>query len=273
MSVVLRCPVRGCQEALRQDGPRWSCARQHSFDQHRSGYLNLLQPQDSRSREPGDSRETARSRRRLADAGQADAVHQAFLHVILGRSPKAGLALLDVGCGEGAFLRALRDLPLERHGLDISAPSIELAVKASPSCLFVVANADRTLPYADASFDLITSIDARTNADEFHRVLKPAGLALIASPGPRDLIELRSYVQGAQIEKSRKEHVEEEMRKHFSLLEHTTLMDQHEFEPAVLRDLLVATYRGFRQSERSAVAALTAMTVTLSHEIFAFQRR
>jgi hypothetical protein len=45
------------------------------------------------------------------------------------------------------------------------------------------------------------------------------------------------------------------------------------FEPAALRDLLVATYRGFRAGERDAVAALEATTVTLSHDVLAFTPR
>ena len=273
MPVVLRCTVRGCGEALQRKGARWICSRNHSFDQHRSGLLNLLQPQDRKSKYPGDSREAAEARRRLADIGHADAVHRAFAHAIRPRVERAG-ALLDVGCGEGAFLRSLDGLAdLERHGVDISAPSIEIAARASPQILFVVANADRFLPYADQSFDLVTSIDARVNAAEFGRILKPGGLVLVAVPGPDDLIELREKVQGAGVQKSRASRVEEEFGKSFRLMERTTVRDQRTFEPGTLRDLLTATYRGFRQSERAAVESLAAMSVTLSHEVLAFEHR
>lgn len=272
MSVALRCTVRGCGEALRRDGARWTCARNHSFDRRRSGSLNLLQPQDRRSKHPGDSREAAQARRRLGDSGHADAVHGALAHAIRSRVGKA--ALLDVGCGEGGFLRSLDSLrSLERHGVDISAPSIELAAKASPQIPFVVANADRFLPYADQSFDFVTSIDSRVNAAEFTRVLKPRGLVLVAVPGPDDLIELREEVQGAGVQKSRAPRIEEELGKALSLVEKTTVRDQRIFEPATLRDLLTVTYRGFRQSERAAVDSLTAMNVTLSHEVLAFEKR
>lgn len=250
------------------------CPSGHSFDQHRSGSLNLLQPQDRRSKHPGDSREAAQARRRLAGIGQADAVYRAFAHVIGSRSDRGPATLLDVGCGEGAFLRHVAGISgLERHGVDISAPSIELAAKASPEVLFVVANADRFLPYADQAFDFVTSIDARVNASEFERVLKKDGLILVAVPGPDDLIELRERVQGGRLEKSRATRIEEELGKSLNLVDRTAVRDARTFEPPVLRDLLTVTYRGFRQSERAAVDSLHAMTVTLSHEVLAFERR
>ena len=253
---------------------RWACAKGHSFDQHRGGSLNLLHPQDRRSKHPGDSREAAQARRRLAGIGHADAVYRAFAHVISSRSDRGPATLLDVGCGEGAFLRHVAGVPgLERHGVDISAPSIEIAAKASPEALFVVANADRFLPYADQAFDFVTSIDSRVNASEFERILHKGGLILVAVPGPDDLIELRERVLGGKVEKSRAERVEEELGKSLRLAERTTIRDARTFEPSALRDLLTATYRGFRQSERAAVESLGAMNVTLSHEVLAFERR
>ena len=248
------------------------CEQGHSFDLHRTGSLNLLQPQDRRSKHPGDSREAAAARRRLAASGHGENVHRALLEIIRSRS-RGGAALLDVGCGEGAFLRHLDGLAgWERHGVDISAPSIELAAKASPGVLFVVANADRVLPYADGSFDVVTSIDSRVNASEFERISRSGGLVIVAVPGPDDLIELRERIKGERVEKPRAARVEEDL-KAFRLSERTAVRETRAFEPAALRDLLTATYRGFRQSERAAVLSLASMTVTLSHEVLAFERR
>ena len=244
------------------------------MDPHRSRSLNLLQAQDRRSRHPGDSREAAQARRRLTGIGHADAVYRAFGHVLGSRSDGRPATLLDVGCGEGGYLRHVAGIPgLERHGVDISAPSIEMAAKASPDVLFVVANADRLLPYADQAFDFVTSIDSRVNAGEFERVLRKDGLILVAVPGPDDLIELREVVLGGKVEKSRAPRVEEELGKSLRLADRTTIRDSRTFEPSVLRDLLTVTYRGFRQSEREAVESLGAMDVTLSHEVLAFQHR
>ena len=248
--------------------------RGHSFDQHRYGYLNLLQPQDSRSRRPGDSKDTARARRRLAEKGLAETIHRALAHAIQGHLPAGEAAILDVGCGEGAFLRSIAEAArLESHGIDISPPSIELAAKASRDTLFVVANADRFLPYAVRSFDFITSIDARVNATEFARVVKPGGLVLVAVPSPDDLIELRESIQGEAVEKPRGDRVVDELNSSFALIERATVRETRTIQPDGLRDVLTASYRGFRLSESNAVASLPPMTVTLSHDILAFRPR
>ena len=47
------------------------CRRGHSFDLARSGYLNLLQPQDRRARRPGDSAEVRAARRRFLGSAAA----------------------------------------------------------------------------------------------------------------------------------------------------------------------------------------------------------
>ena len=273
MSVLLKCPVRGCGETLHDRGPLWRCDRAHSFDRHRSGALNLLQPQDKRSKSPGDSRETALARRRLTDAGILRPVHDAFRHAIGARVAR-GAALLDVGCGEGALLRTLHDgYPLELHGVDLSSPAIELAAKASPDARFLVANADRALPYADASFDVVTTIDARANAQEFARVLKPGGLVLAAVPAADDLIELRERLYEAKVERPRAERLERELGTRFEVQERSSVRERRQLEPSTLRDLLTATYRGFRASEQAAVAALEPMSVTLSHDLIALRLR
>ena len=66
---MLLCPVRGCHLSLVRDMRRVVCPRKHSFDIARSGYINLLQPQERRARNPGDTAETIAARRRLHDRG------------------------------------------------------------------------------------------------------------------------------------------------------------------------------------------------------------
>lgn len=98
------------------------------------------------------------------------------------------VSLLDVACGTGRFLRALMDAwpRLPARGVDLSAAYVAEArrhLAKHPRVALDVANAER-LPFADASFDLVTSIFLfhelppevrRTVAGEFARVLKPGG--------------------------------------------------------------------------------------------------
>ena len=186
---MLLCPVRDCHMALARDPGRVFCPRGHSFDIARSGYINLLQPQDRRSKLPGDTAAALASRRRLHDQGVTRPLLQAIAELA---APSADESVLDAGCGEGFYLGSLaKQSPLAAHGLDISVPAIESAARRYPDCEWIVANADRFIPYAENSFSLILSITARMNPEEFRRVLQHDGRLLIALPAPDDLIELR----------------------------------------------------------------------------------
>src|ERR1019366_4718435 len=99
---------------------------------------------------------------------------------------------LDAGCGDGFYLGALaRQTGCEAHGVDISIPAVDAAARRYPGCEWIVANADRFVPYADRAFSIVLSITARMNASEFRRVLREDGRLLVALPAPEDLVELR----------------------------------------------------------------------------------
>src|SRR5580692_10419866 len=186
---MLVCPVRDCRLPLAREDGRWVCERGHSFDTARSGYLNLLQPQDRRSREPGDTAAAIAARRRMHDLGVTAPLLRAIGEMAC---PSAHDIVLDAGCGDGFYLGTLaRQAGLSGYGVDISVPAIEAAARRYPECQWIVANADRFIPYADASFSLVMSITARMNSSEFRRVLRGDGRLLVAVPSPEDLIELR----------------------------------------------------------------------------------
>src|SRR5437870_3388030 len=152
--ITLLCPVRGCRQPLALDERHVACPRGHRFDRARSGYLNLLRPQDRRSAAPGDSRAAAEARRRLYDAGHGAPLVAELQRQLAVLDLPARPAVLDVGCGEGSLLGALAaGRSLDAHGLDLSAPAVDLAARRFPAITWVVANADRFLPYAEASFD------------------------------------------------------------------------------------------------------------------------
>lgn len=189
MPARLLCTVRDCRLPLARDGARLACERGHSFDVARSGYANLLQPQDSRSREPGDSREAVAARARIHRRGVAEPLLRAIEALL---RPAPSDAILDAGCGDGWFLGELqRAAGFEGHGIDISTAAVAMAARHYPACRWIVGNADRFVPYADGSFSKLMSITARMNAPEFRRVLRDDGLLLVAVPALDDLIELR----------------------------------------------------------------------------------
>src|SRR5215470_3525373 len=72
------CTVQNCKLPLAKEDKRLVCQRGHSFDIARSGYINLLQPQDKKSKHPGDTVAAVSGRRRLHDLG----VTEPLLHAI-----------------------------------------------------------------------------------------------------------------------------------------------------------------------------------------------
>src|SRR5207237_1282383 len=100
--------------------------------------------------------------------------------------------VLDAGCGDGFYLGSLaRQTGFAAYGVDISVPAVDAAARRYPDCEWIVANADRFVPYADRSFSIVLSITARMNAVEFRRVVRDDGRLLVALAAPDDLIELR----------------------------------------------------------------------------------
>ena len=108
----------------------------------------------------------------------------------------AALRLLDVGCGTGHQLAHWRALGYDVAGIDGSAEMLAHAQANNPGAEIVEADA-RELPFGDASFDRVTSIevlrylpDAQPSIDEMARVLRPGGVCLTtAAP----LFSLNAY--------------------------------------------------------------------------------
>lgn len=267
-AVQLLCTVRDCRTPLERHDRRYVCANSHSFDVARSGYVNLLQPQDRRSKHPGDTAEAAAARRNFLERGFAGPIVEAIVRAV---PLKPRQSLLDAGCGEGHHTDAIRRAyDVHACGVDISVPAIELAAKRYGECQWVVANADRFLPYPDQSFDAVTSITARLSVDEFHRVLAPAGTLLVAIPGADDLIELREAVQGERVARDRVERTVALFSPRFALERHQLVRQVVKLDRGAIDDVLTSTYRGLRRSERERLQNVSAMDVTLSRDLLLF---
>jgi 23S rRNA (guanine745-N1)-methyltransferase len=254
---MLLCPVRGCHRALVREERRLLCPRGHSFDVARSGYVNLLQPQERRSRQPGDTAAVVAARRRLHERG----VTQPLLDGIAGLAAASGRdVVLDAGCGDGFYLGTLaRQSGFDAHGIDISIPAVDAAAKHFPEYEWIVANADRFVPYADGSFSLVLSITARMNAAEFRRVLRRDGRLLIGIPAPDDLIELR----GAG--RDRMARTVDGFTHEFRLVESRRVSTTADLDAAAVHDVLVSIYRPMRSKPAGA------MRVTLSLDLLLFR--
>lgn len=267
------CPVRGCALPLRRAARALRCERAHSFDLAASGYCNLLQPQDRRAREPGDAKAVVQARRRWLDAGRGEHLLRALEECLGELRPAAGAALLDLGCGEGYFLAGLaRRFALEACGLDISRAALDAAARRHAGILWFAANADRRLPFADGSFGFVVSLAGRWNAAEAARVLAPDGAALVAVPGPDDLVELRAAVLGEGRHIERTARVRAEAGPGFRVVKQTVARARAALDAAAIADALAMSYRGARRSERERAAGLERLDCTLSADLLVLRR-
>lgn len=137
--------------------------------------------------------------------GTADVMRRQVLARVVQEAAGNPLRLLDVGAGTGRFLRqAAQSLHgAELSGVDLSPWYVgfarDLLASVTPAPRVEVANAE-ALPFADGSFDVVTSIFMlhelprhvrRQALAEMRRVLTPGGLLVIADAAqPRDAADL-----------------------------------------------------------------------------------
>lgn len=267
--------MRGCGAPLERRGRTWHCQHGHQFDSARSGYINLLQPQDKKATTPGDNRAAVESRTRLLAAGVGRATLDDVVGIATGLTlPHQPPVVVELGSGSGALLGALMQRrPVEAVGIDLSSAAASVAARQFPDATWVVANADRRLPLLDASVDLIVSVHARRNPAECRRVLDPRGRLIVAVPAADDLIELRRAVQGDATRRNRMESVVAEHQPYFDAVEHRSSCARLALTRDMLVNLLAATYRGQRFSHSSALDTLDRLDVTLASDVVVFSPR
>jgi 23S rRNA (guanine745-N1)-methyltransferase len=185
------CPL--CAASLQLAQKSYVCENNHRFDLAKEGYLNLLPVQFKHSAEPGDNKQMMQARREFLEAGYYEPMAKAVAMMVNASHPTH---LLDLGCGEGYYSRAIEAYcsnAMMLHGVDIAKFAIAAAAKKQANARFIVASANR-LPYADQYFDFVLRVFAPSNEHELRRILKPSGLLLTVTPGPRHLWQLKEFI-------------------------------------------------------------------------------
>lgn len=193
------CPICRSPLKLHLLSKGYYCQNKHHFDLAKEGYLNLLPAQHKKSKEPGDSRAMMRARRNFLEAGFYQPMAKVLAQMIdKYRTESTPMHILDIGCGEGYYTRqieaqAQHNETLDLHGIDIAKNAIFAAAKKQANARFIVASS-KSMPYTDHYFDLLFRVYAPSNDKEISRLLKPKGLFLIVTPGPRHLWQLKEFI-------------------------------------------------------------------------------
>ena len=274
MSLVLRCTVRGCGRPLVREAAALRCERGHAFDRGREGYWSLLQPQDRRSSAAGDRDAAIDARARWLARGFADGLLAALGETIDALALPRGAAAVDVGCGEGTITsRVLGGRGLDVCGIDLAVRGVRLAARLAPGITWIVANADRGLPFADRSLALVLSVFGRRPTAEMARVISAGGAAVVVLPGASDLVELRAAAQGSALERDRVEDALAALSGSFVLESRREWKATARHDRVALEDALAMSYRGVRSAERARLATVDSLEVTAAAEILFLRPR
>lgn len=194
---ILICPH--CQYPLQLiENRNYGCENNHQFDTAKEGYVNLLPVNQKKSKNPGDNDVMIAARRSFLEAAHYDPLVDEVVQLVCDQlNEKEEATLLDTGCGEGYYTNRIAEkLSVNNSqvfGTDISKYAVRLAAKRYKTSNFFVSSVFN-LPVAAKSIDLIVSIFAPFQADEFQRVLAVNGKLLIVSPAENHLKEIAELV-------------------------------------------------------------------------------
>lgn len=227
------------------------------------------------SKEPGDSPAMIQSRRRFLDQGFYDRVSDGINEVVAGNlyelEDGTAFSILDAGCGEGFYLKRLKEylvgrlggrMPLGCYGVDISKFAISKAAQRDKTVTWAVANIV-DLPFASGSLDIVMNVFALADFAEFSRILRETGKLVIVTPGPRHLNGLREIIYPVSREHTRPE-MSEQAKALFTLSTSTRVNYPLELKCSEeIMDLLAMTpyFWNIDLNTRSKVEALNLLSL------------
>ncbi len=255
---LFRCPL--CRGALTAGATSLRCETGHDFALSKKGYADFC---------PGAKAGTYDdalfdSRSRFIAGGFYGELIDSLRDLLSKYAPDG--PVLDAGCGEGSFLKAVCPDPAARPclGLDLSRPGIQRAARGGGGWLWAVGDLSR-LPLQSDSVAAILNILSPANYPEFSRVLGPVGVVLKAVPGERYLSEVRAIVKDRlRSESYSNERVVKLFEERFERLGSQEICQTYPLTSSQAQDLIAMTplMQGI-EKERLDIAALTSVTIHL----------
>lgn len=257
-AALFRCPL--CHSPLRAGDTSLRCEKGHDFALSKKGYADF-----SPAAKAGAYDEALfDSRSRFISSGAYSELITALGDILAAYAPDG--PILDAGCGEGSFLKALYPDPGVRPclGLDLARPGVQRAARGGGGWLWAVGDLSR-LPIASGSLAAILNILSPANYPEFSRVLQPGGVVLKVVPGESYLAEVRDLAKdGLRSEAYSNERVVKLFSDRFQLLKMRELRRTFPLTADLARDLIAMTplTQGI-EKERLNTAALRSVTIHL----------
>lgn len=228
--LLFRCPV--CKKKLVLDNYSLVCETNHQFDLSKKGTLYFLK----HTIKTDYNKNMFTHRGVMIQSG----MYQPLINQLVEAIQKEGRTV-DVGCGEGSFLKELSTAGLtgKKIGFDISKEGIYLASNQPIDAFWCVADLTN-LPFVTGSMDTILNIFSPSHYKEFQRVLSDDGCVIKVIPEGDYLRELRDafYPNNEQKQTYSNEKVLEKFDEEMNVIKNERICFQFEIPEQHRLDLL-----------------------------------
>ena len=195
--------------------------------------------------------------------------------------------VVDFGCGEGYYARAVRDaamvrddVALELAAFDVAKDAADLAAASlGRDARVAVADATRDVPLIDDSVDAVISVFAPRSPSELARVVRAGGRVCIARPGEDHMRELRELngdgVTVLDVEPGKSDRVDASMLSNgFEIVRRREIHGTLTLSEEDVFDLLYMGPSGHHNEESAIRAAArdAPRVVTKSFEVVVYRR-
>ena len=267
---ALACPL--CGAGVRLDGTALRCGGGHAFSVAAKGYANFVPNQRPLK---GYDRAFFEARARFFGRGAYRQVLDGLLDVLAALDPTPR-AVLDAGCGEGSYARAVAAAPglggPTVFALDLAKDALQVASRGGSDVLWMVADVAR-IPLRGASVDCVLDVFTPANYAEFDRVLTPGGIVCKVVPSGAHLHELRHAAPGiVRSEDYANDRVADYFAEHYDVVARVPAARTVALDEAARADLLAMTPLLFG-ADPADVARIELPAVTVAAEILVGRRR
>ena len=263
---LIRCPV--CGGDMAREGNSLFCngARRHCFDMAKEGYVNLASAKASGG---GDDAALISARTAFLGGGHYAPIADRVCAMLRQHIP--GGTVVDAGCGEGYYTARMAKSGLCAFGIDLSKRGIRHAAKSAGTdrAFFAVAGIF-DLPVADGAANGVVSLFAPVCEEEFLRVLRPGGVALLVGAGPDHLFDLKRVLYDTPYQNEPRA----DAPSHMERLSEERLDFSMELDASALQALFAMTPYFYRTSAagRARLDALERLTVGAQVDIALYRK-